>query len=280
MTNHNQLKHSSHLSPAGSPHSNIIQNAKAGPKAGSRALIAGLDILEFLVKCPTPPSQSAISAALNIPLTTVFRSLAVLEERGYVARTGDQGLYERTGKLCELQSTAPSHQRLLTLAKPVMQSLCADISQSCNLTVPSLPDMLVAAQCESPGPCGINVPLGFRFDIPASAPGLAFAAFTKNSDPARWPAEISSIIDAHEWSTLKTAIHRAAEAGFAQVENPYLPEVIDLSCPIFEKGQFVAALTVPYIKTAGSTNLTWCLAALQQAAEALNESLHGDALVA
>lgn len=276
MTNHNQLKHSSHLSPAGGPHPNPVQNAKAG----SRALVTGLDILEFLATCPTPPAQSAISAALNIPLSTVFRSLAVLEERGYIARIGNQDLYKRTEKLCELQSTAPTHQRLLTLAKPIMQSLCISISQSCNLAVPSLPDMLVAAQYESPGPCGINVPLGFRYDIPASAPGLAFAAFTKNSDPARWPAEISSVVDAHEWSTLKKAIHRAAEAGFAQVENPYLPEVIDLSCPIIERGQFVAALTVPYIKTAGSTNLTWCLAALQQAAEELNESLHGDALVA
>jgi len=210
----------------------------------------------------------------------VSRSVTVLEQRGFIARTGNRAIYRTTPKLSQLPSIAPVDQRLLSLALPIMRSLCDGISQSCNLAVPSEPDMLVIAQQESSGPFGINVPLGFRYDIPGSAPGLAFAAFTKNSDPMRWPNGLAGDGEPDQWSAMKKAVQRTAVSGFSQVENSFLPDATDLSCPIFEKGEFVAVLTVPYIQTKGSANLTWCLAALQQAAEELNETLRRDALVA
>jgi len=254
-------------------------SASASNTSGLRSLVAGLEILEYVSKCTAPPTATAISAALNLSRSAVYRSLLVLEDRGYITRDGDGGYVQSGGPDRQLPA-APSLQHLLSHARPAMQSLCDTISQSCNLAVPSLPDLQVIARQESPGPFGINVPLGFRYDVPASAPGLAFAAFAHPWDPARWPDESNAVIDAHHWSALKKAVQRTAEAGFAQVENPYMPDVVDLSCPIFEKASFVAALTVPYIKTSGGANLTWCLAALQQAAEELNLSLQRDALAA
>ena len=245
-----------------------------------RGLVIGLKILEYLAICPTPATQPALAAALNIPTSSINRSILILEQRGYVARTGKDGSYERTNKLCQIQSTALPYQRLLGHAQPIMRALADSISQSCNLAIPSHPDLQVVTQEESSGPFGINVPVGFRYDIPASAPGLAFAAFMKNSDPARWPHGLPTVVDAHQWTSLKRDVYKTAEAGFAQAINPHLPDVTDLSCPIFDNTHFAAVLTVPYIQTRGSPNLTWCLAALQQAAEELNESLHSDALVA
>ena len=245
-----------------------------------RSLVIGLKILEYLSTCRTPTTRHALAAALNASPSSVYRSMQVLEDRGYVAPTGENGLYQPTRKLHQIQSTALPHLRLLDHAQPVMRTLSDGISQSCNLSIPSTPDMQVVAQEESPGPFGINIPVGFRYDIPGSAPGLAFAAFTKNSDTARWPKGLSSVFDAHQWASLKNTVQKVTEAGFAQLNNPHLPDVIDLSCPIFDSSHLIAILTVPYIKTSGSPSLTWCLAALQQAAEQLNESLHSDALVA
>jgi DNA-binding IclR family transcriptional regulator len=259
----------------------IAATSTVDPKGHSpRALVIGLNILEYMAMCDGPMTQSKLAAALNISPSSIYRSILVLEHRGYLVRTGENGAYARTGKLCDIQSTGLPHQRLLEHAKPVMRSLCERISQSCNLAVPMSPDLKVVSQEESPGPFGINVPIGFRYDIPASAPGLAFAAFTKNSDPERWPDGLSDIIDAYQWKSLKKDVRKTAELGFAQVTNPYFPDVIDLSCPIFDNTQFIAALSIPYIKTSSSPNLTWCLAALQQASEELNELLYSDALVA
>lgn len=247
---------------------------------GPRGLVIGLKILEYLASCQAPATLSTLAEALNISVASASRSILILEQRGYVAQTADNGAYERTTKLYHIKTTPLPYQRLLGHAQPVMRALSDSISQSCNLAIPSSPDMLVVAQSDSPGAFWINVPVGFRYDIPASAPGLAFAAFMRNSDPARWPHGLSAVVDAHQWTSLKSAVQKATESGFAQVTNPHLPDVIDLSCPVFDDGHFVAALTIPYIQTRSSPNLTWCLAALQQAAEQLNESLHSDALVA
>lgn len=249
--------------------------------AGSRALVTGLKILEHLANSRTPETLSGLAAALGMPSSSVYRSLQVLQERGYVARSGVDGTYDRTSKLSHIQSTALPHQRLLDHAHPVMRSLSGSILQSCNLAIPAYPDLQVVAQEDSSGPFCIHVPVGFRYDIPASAPGLAFTAFMKNSDIASWPHGPSAVVDAQPWTSLNKAVQRTTETGFAQVANPHMPDVVvDLSCPIFDNGHLVAILTVPYIQTHGSPNLTWCLAALQQAAEQLNESLHGDALAA
>ena len=120
MTNHNKARHTS---PAKSANPNHVQPAKTG----HRALVVGLEILEFLAKCATPPTHATISTALNVPLSMVLRALAVLEERGYTSRIDEQGAYGQTDKVFELRFAVQAHQRLLNLAKPVMRSLSASI---------------------------------------------------------------------------------------------------------------------------------------------------------
>ncbi|MGA9657983.1 MAG: hypothetical protein WBQ60_02635, partial [Asticcacaulis sp.] len=88
------------------------------------------------------------------------------------------------------------------------------------------------------------------------------------------------LVDSQQWLAAKAEIRKTAEAGYAKVINPYLPDVTDLSCPVFHNGQFAAALTLPYIKTHKGPHLIWCLAALQRAAEDIHTSLKREILVA
>jgi DNA-binding IclR family transcriptional regulator len=136
------------------------------------------------------------------------------------------------------------------------------------------------AQQVPSSPFCITVPVGYRYDMINTAPGLAFLAFASQTDTTRWPGKGSPVVNAKEWSTLRKAVETTAERGFAQAENPLLPAVTDLSCPVYQDGRFVAVLTVPFMQTSGSTNLGWSIAALQMAAELLSESLRGDSLVA
>lgn len=260
--------------------SELANETTPSAREPSDALKVGLEILEYISKGPKLTTRSSIAAALNIPNSTVYRSMMVLERKGYISRTGPQEAYETTGKLWLLQSTAPAHQRLLNRARSVMKALSEDVAQSCNLAIPALPHMQVVSQQESSGPYGISVPVGFKYQIPNSAPGIAFAAFTKSFDPARCQTVDGGVIQAQQWSALKKAAQKAYEVGFAQAENPYLPDVVDLACPIFDGGQFVAALTVPYIKSVGGMSQVWCLAALQEAVERLNNTLMTDTRVA
>ncbi len=245
----------------------------------SHALVIGLDVLEFISRCSSSPTVAAIAAALGVPRSVAYRSIVVLEDRGYIVRTNKRGYRPAAGPQ-QSQLMAQAQRRLLAHATPVMQALCDGVSQSCNIAVPAAFDMQVIARQDSPGPFGINVPLGFGYDVPASAPGLVFAAFTRHSDPNLWPEGLESAAEGDPWSGLKKAVKNVTQTGFAQIENTYMPDIIDLSCPIFDRDQFVAALTVPYMRTTGGANMTWCLATLQQAAERLNDSLDRDALAA
>ena len=248
-------------------------------KTLGHALATGLDILEYLANCQHPATLAAISKELQVTDAVVNRSIALLEDRGYVVRNAAQS-YERTGKLPEPRSLPAVSLQLLTHAQPIMRDLCEHISQSCNIALPSETDLQVIAYQESPAAFSISVPIGYRYDIPDTAAGLAFVAFGGHATPGRWPEQTSAILDAQAWSSLRNAVQTAAERGFAQVENPFFPDITDLSCPVYQDGRFVAVLTVPFMQTSGSANLGWSIAALQMAAERLSQSLQGNSLVA
>jgi DNA-binding IclR family transcriptional regulator len=255
-------------------------NQAAAAKHPQRTLATGLDILEYLANCQHPATLAAISEELNVTSAVINRSISVLEDRGYIVRNDVTQSYEWTGKLPTLQSTPAKSNQLLRHAGRIMQDLCGHISQSCNIAVVSEGDIQVIAEQASPGPFCINVPVGYRYDMVNSAPGLAFIAFASHADTARWPGQASDVVNAQAWSSLRKAVDTTAERGFAQAENPLIPDITDLSCPVYQDGRFVAVLTVPFLQTSGSASLGWSIAALQMAAELLSESLHGDSLVA
>lgn len=243
-------------------------------------LIVGLDILEFLAARQQPATVMDICERLQMTGSAVYRSLKALEARGYICWTQDKKRYLYTGRPFQLRTTAPSTHRLLTHAGPIMQSLSEAIRQSCNIALPTGQDMQVVAQQETPAAFGVTVPLGYVYDIPNSAPGIVFAAFATKTAANDKPQHLPSSLPPQAWSSLEDAITTTLDRGVARLENALLPDVTDLSCPVYENGEFVAALTVPFLQMRSGTSMTWCLAALQSAAEELSRSLRGGDLVA
>ncbi|MBW8880435.1 MAG: helix-turn-helix domain-containing protein [Asticcacaulis sp.] len=239
------------------------------------SLVVGLEILEYLANSDQPAELSALAARLDIPLATVYRAIRTMEDRGYVYPESGRGHRLSATKLQDLRAATPIYQRLLSHAEPVMQDLCNGVGQSCNLSVADGKQMVVIAATPSPGPFAIHVPNGYRYEIPDSAPGLTYLAFGGTADTTR-RGKTGKAVDAD----VAAAIRLATERGYVQAENPCLPDVTDLCCPILDRRQLVATLSVPFIATTRSANKSWCLAALQQAAERLSHALDAGALVA
>jgi DNA-binding IclR family transcriptional regulator len=247
-----------------------------GPQVLSRApgkdpvveLGAGLEILEYLAAAKAPVTFTAIATDLGASNATLYRVLNVLEERGYVARSPRDKTYRSTGRLLQLEVAMVPAQRLIAHARPVMQALCESIGQSCNLSVPHSSRMIVIAQVASPAPLCISVPVGVKYDMDNSAPGQVYTAFSQAS------------LSVSGERPLPSAVTNMIELGFSRAGNPSIPEVTDLSCPIFLNDQIAGALTVPYIKIVDGPSLGWCLAELQRAVEEVNGSLLNTTLVA
>jgi len=206
------------------------------PAPSDDALMLGLDILEYLVVAKTPKGVSDIARYLAVPRLQVFRAVKTLARLGYLAGGTGRGTYVATSRLYELGINAPFIQRLMERAKPVMRSLSEDARQSCNLAVPFGRHLAVVQQTPSSGAFSINVPIGFRYLNPSSAPAVACLAMT------RTPVQAQSVLDG----------------------------VTDLSCAIFDGDCVTAVLTVPYVRTVESLPVDRCLKALQQAAATLS----------
>jgi DNA-binding IclR family transcriptional regulator len=255
------------------------ESPSALAKGHRRILNLGLDILEYLTKCQQPLTLATISAHLQVPSAAVSRALSVLEARRYLTRNGEEQSYQVTGKLLALHPKRPLSLSLLARARPIMQELNKQTSLSCNLAIVSDNELKVIAQPDSPAGFSITLPIGFAYDIPDSAPGLAYLAFSGASDPSAWPDQ-ASVIGASEWSMLRSAVQKAADMGYAQMANAIMPDVTDISCPVYQYGDFVAILTIPFIETRSSAGIGWTTAALLMAAGLLSQALQDDCLVA
>lgn len=213
-----------------------VEPIEADDTASEDGLVLGLDILEYMAAETAPVGVSEISRHMKVHRLQVFRAIKALARLGYVARAAGRGTYVATSRLYELGVNAPFVRQLLDRARPVMHALAEDVRQSCNLAVPFGRRLTVVLQAQSPAAFSINVPEGYRYLSPASAPAIACAAGTRS------PVKAPSLLEG----------------------------ITDLSCPIFDGGNVTAVLTVPYIRTIESESVDYTLAALQRAALALS----------
>ncbi len=206
------------------------------PRPEIDALTIGLDLLQALAESDKPKAMAELARCVNATRLQVFYTVKTLERRGYVQRVGRQGLYVATSTLFEQGIGASDIRHLLDLAREPMKALAQATGQSCNLSVPHAGHFAVVYQIHSPGPFGINVPLGFRYELEDSAPA--------QTNPSNWLERVH----------------------FQSSTNA----VTNLSYAILKNGYVVAVLTISYIRTAESLPLGDVIKALESTVTALS----------
>ncbi|MBC7590711.1 MAG: helix-turn-helix domain-containing protein [Salinibacterium sp.] len=206
------------------------------PEYAAPALEKGLDIIELLADRAGGVSQTEIAEATGRTLGQIFRVLATLERRGYIARDRQSGLYVLSMKLFDLAHRHPPLRGLVAIATPAMRTLAERVRQSCNLSVLDAGRVRVIAQVESPADFGYRVRVGAIFSTDSTATGAVLTADTP--EPLIRPD--------------------AMQGG-----------IVDLVVPVRDGHRTVAALTVPYVATtfSGSDAATVLAATLDTAAE-------------
>ncbi|TWU42791.1 IclR family transcriptional regulator [Novipirellula artificiosorum] len=95
----------------------------------------GLDLMELLLGCSEPLSQKAIADRSGKPVSSVFRLLNCLEQRGYAQRDPRSGEYRPTLQLYSLAQLCPAHRRFRDLAATPMAELAQSVGESCHLSI-------------------------------------------------------------------------------------------------------------------------------------------------
>lgn len=236
------------------------------------ALNKGLEILELLATASAAQTMSDISGALGRSVSEIFRMLQVLEERGYIARSGEG--FRLTNRLFALGMGQPPVRDLVTTALPVMHALARHSGQSCHLAVVSGAEMVVIGAVEAPGLSGFAVRVGYRRPLHGSNSGRILLAFQPDEARAAMLADVRRAGQSFDDAALATQLDAIVRAGGAHSPSPMLTGITDLSAPIRSQGITRAALTMPFVDGPGSrVPLTQCEAALRAAAAEIGEAL-------
>lgn len=142
----------------------------------SRAVHLTLDILERLVQDGEPMRLTEFASGLEQPKATVYRALATLEERGYIARLPDERY--RLGVRClELGASTGDMLDLRAVARENIEKLSAETEESVHLAVYERGEVVYVDKVDSMLPVAPKSRVGTRAPATSIATGRALLAF-------------------------------------------------------------------------------------------------------
>jgi DNA-binding IclR family transcriptional regulator len=218
------------------------------------ALEKGLDILELLASVSEAMTHSEIASRLCRTLTEVFRMLVCLEQRGYISRTGPDERYQLTLKLFEIAHHHHPLQRLIRHARPLVQRVAGNTSQSCHLAMLNHSEVVVVAQSDAPGNMGFSVRLGANIDLLNTASGHVILAFQSDEARVRALEAWGRRYGAPTPAGLYRHLNRIRRRGYEELDSYQVHGVVNISYPVLNQhGEAVAAMTVPFLARIGDS---------------------------
>lgn len=233
------------------------------------ALEKGLEILELLADAKEPLTLVQIAARLNRSKSELYRMLAVLEAKGYLAREDGSDHFHITNRLFDLGMSVPPVGTLVEAAFPVMHRLADKIHQPCHLALASAHRMVVIARVESPSSLGLSVRVGHSLNLFESSSGFVLLAWMDKAKKEGLYSHFETNCANFDRDFLETRLEEIREQKFLRMQSTVVAGIEDMSCPIYvgDYDHVIASLTMPYLHGAASNSSPEeSLKALQEAA--------------
>jgi DNA-binding IclR family transcriptional regulator len=212
-----------------------------------------MDVLSALAEQPDGASITALTTALSLPRSTVYRILNTLEIHNVVQRHGS-GCYRLGQRLRMLAAHVPSGmdpRDLAALAQPFLDEVAISGGHSVKLSVLDDGGVLVLAAAQGRRPYALGVTPGQQIPINAGAAGKLLFAF---EPPERQAERLCSPMAAFTPRTvtdpkrLKAEAARIRRQGWAQDRGESAPSIYAYAAPIRDRdGQVLAALSIPFL---------------------------------
>ncbi|MCF2947508.1 IclR family transcriptional regulator [Paraglaciecola aquimarina] len=217
------------------------------------ALEKGFEILELLAEIQEPMSLTQISTTLERSKSEIYRMVAALEIRGYLARNEGGDLFHITNKLFDLGMKVPPVGTLVEAAFPIMHKLSADIMQSCHIAVANQQRMVVIARVQSPAIVSLSVRVGHHLDLYKTGSGRVLLSYMPENMREAALKEFETTAPDFNREECEILIERILNKGHARSKSAIVTGLTDLSFPIFlgNTEEVIACLTVPFIEEKG-----------------------------
>ncbi len=218
-------------------------------KASVSSLDKGIDILCSFDSEKAAQSAQSISERLNIPLSTTYRYLTTLENRGFLLRESGTNLFKLGFMLFRLGNIVSSQMKLVDIVLPHMKFLSSGSGETVLLTVINGWEAMCLEKVETNKMIKLSLERGSGLPLHAGASSKILLAYQKdsfinsmlkNKELARFTK--NTITDA---TLLKEELKKIVKQGFAFSDQEADLGAKAIGAPIFNhKGEMAAGLSI------------------------------------
>ena len=207
-----------------------------------------LAVLEAVARAGAPVTPTEINASMGLPKPTTHRLFASLEEEGFLRREMEGRHYSPGPRMSRMAVETISGVRMRGARLAVMERLARAIGETVNVAQPDGSNMIYIDRVETHWPLRIQLPIGTRVPLHATASGKMYLA---SLEPARAERYIRNIeLAAYTEATitnrdrLRDQVALTRRRGHATDNGEFMPEMIALAVPIAaENGHLFATLS-------------------------------------
>lgn len=236
-------------------------------------------LIEHLVAADRPLTLAELTQGFDAPKASLHRMLAALEAGGLVIREpGGKQAFSLGPRLAALGMGIVMHSGHRRQRHAILSQLCADLGESCHLTMLHGAQVLCLDRMEASWPLRLDLPPGTCMPLHCSAAGKLLLALLPKVERTASVRELAltrftpnTVIDLPR---LDAELTKAATERVAVDNEEFLAGIVSVAVPIGRAdGRVVAALAVhaPVARVSLAQALTF-VPRLQAAASALAEA--------
>jgi len=220
--------------------------------ANAPAASHALAVLRLLAKHTEPVPASAIARDLDLPRSSVYHLLGVLQDQGFVVHLADERRYGLGVAAFELGSAYTRQAPLQRMARGSLVRLVDATKHNAHLAILHGRDVLYVIEERAPGRQPLVTDVGVRLPSQLTASGLAMlASLPPQQVRALFPSR-DAFVQRHGLGpttlhALRALLSRVRRDGFATENGTVTPDFASVAAPVLDHvGHPVAGVAVTF----------------------------------
>lgn len=207
-----------------------------------------LQILEVLASEGRPLTATEINASLNLPVPTIHRLVGNLEAEGFLSRHIDGRSFQPGPKLRQMMQGVIRFWHQDLPQRDVLIRLNHRLGETCNLSIPDGETMLYIDRVETHWPLRIQLHVGSRVPLHATAAGKLALAEIDEAKLDRYlrRAELHAFTEQTltDPDRLRAELQRIRQQGYSTDCGEFVPGMIAMAVPVLDRsGQLIATVS-------------------------------------
>ena len=248
---------------------------------------AALRILSFLATQRGPVAVAHLATALDLPRSSAYHLLTVLQQRGFVVHLPEEKRYGLGVAAFELSSGFSRQQPLTRLGRPLVADLVDRIGESGHLGVLHGRDVLYLVEERAPHRPSLVTDVGVRLPAHLTATGRAMLAALPPAQRRALYPDAGSFTDRagggpRTYGELKQLLTTVRQAGYATENGEVTPGLGSVAVAVLDHVGWPAAAVALTFSAEHTDEHTWAelAARVSETAAVLSRRISGQSAAA